>query len=136
MFGSGSLSLSALSSGPGLKKILKVLGQIPDLPDCLPMTENTLITASILMNKLYDDLRCDPKRDNYIKICEEYITGMFDPNNMQKDLHAIQTVSGILQGSFDLGNKLLGLQGVMEMMLALCGSESEIDQPSSMPLPS
>lgn len=41
---------------------------------------------------------------------------------------AIQTVSGILQGPFDLGNQLLGLKGVMEMMVALCGSERETDQ--------
>lgn len=47
---------------------------------------------------------------------------------MDKTLHAIQTVSGILQGPLDLGNKLLGMKGVMEMMVALCGSEREIDQ--------
>uniref|UniRef100_H3AZB8 Unc-45 myosin chaperone B n=1 Tax=Latimeria chalumnae TaxID=7897 RepID=H3AZB8_LATCH len=112
----------------GLKKILKVGGQIQDLPDCLPITENTCLTASVLLNKLYDDLRCDPERDEFKKICEEYITGKFDPHNMEKNLHAIQTVSAVLQGPFDLGNKLLGLQGVMEMMVALCGSEREIDQ--------
>lgn len=47
---------------------------------------------------------------------------------MDKTLHAIQTVSGVLQGPFDLGNKLLSMNGVMEMMVALCGSEREIDQ--------
>ncbi|XP_073526665.1 protein unc-45 homolog B [Phyllobates terribilis] len=112
----------------GLKKILKVLSQIPELPNCLPLTVNTRLTASILLNKLYDDLRCDPERDNFRQICEEYITGQFDPKNMEKNLHAIQTVSGILQGPFDLGNKLLALQGVMEMMVALTGSENEVDQ--------
>ncbi|CAJ0917196.1 unnamed protein product [Ranitomeya imitator] len=112
----------------GLKKILKVLSQIPELPNCLSLTVNTRLTASILLNKLYDDLRCDPERDNFRQICEEYITGQFDPKNMEKNLHAIQTVSGILQGPFDLGNKLLGLQGVMEMMVALTASENEVDQ--------
>ncbi|KAM4699481.1 protein unc-45 homolog B [Discoglossus pictus] len=112
----------------GLKKILKVLGQIAELPNCLPLTVNTRINASILVNKLYDDLRCDPERDTFRIICEEYITGHFDPKDMEKNLHAIQTVSGILQGPFDLGNKLLGLQGVMEMMVALTGSDREIDQ--------
>ncbi|KAM5181460.1 protein unc-45 homolog B [Mantella aurantiaca] len=112
----------------GLKKILKVLGQISELPNSLPLTANTRLTASILVNKLYDDLRCDPERDNFRIICEEYITGSFDPKNMEKNLHAIQTVSGILQGPFDLGNKLLGLQGVIEMMIALTASENEIDQ--------
>ncbi|XP_053563401.1 protein unc-45 homolog B [Bombina bombina] len=112
----------------GLKKILKVLSQIPELPNCLPLTANTRINASILLNKLYDDLRCDPERDNFRIICEEYITGSFDPKNMEKNLHAIQTISGILQGPFDLGNKLLGMQGVMEMMVALTASDKEIDQ--------
>lgn len=50
-----------------------MVGQIPEMPGCLPLTENTQLTASILLNKLYDDLRCDPERDNYRVICEEYI---------------------------------------------------------------
>lgn len=54
--------------------------------------------------------------------------GKFDPQDMDKNVIAIQTVSGILQGPFDLGNQLLGLRGVMEMMVALCGSERETDQ--------
>lgn len=57
-----------------------------------------------------------------------YFRGMFDPQNMDKNVIAIQIVSGILQGPFDLGNQLLGLKGVMEMMVALCGSEREADQ--------
>ncbi|XP_055476270.1 protein unc-45 homolog B isoform X2 [Psammomys obesus] len=112
----------------GLRKILKVVGQVPDLPSCLPLTDNTRMLASILINKLYDDLRCDPERDHFRKICEEYITSKFDPQDMDKNVNAIQTVSGILQGPFDLGNQLLGMKGVMEMMVALCGSEREADQ--------
>ncbi|XP_004684535.1 PREDICTED: protein unc-45 homolog B isoform X2 [Condylura cristata] len=112
----------------GLRKILKVVGQVPDLPSCLPLTDNTRMLASILINKLYDDLRCDPERDHFRKICEEYITGKFDPQDMDKNVIAIQTVSGILQGPFDLGNQLLGMKGVMEMMVALCGSDREADQ--------
>ncbi|XP_072904585.1 protein unc-45 homolog B [Hemitrygon akajei] len=112
----------------GLKKILKVGGQFPELPDCLPLTENTCLTASILLNKLYWDLRGDQERENFRKICEGYITSKFDPKNMEKNLHAIQCVSALLQGPFDVGNSILALQGVMEMMVALCGSDREIDQ--------
>ncbi|XP_021104594.1 protein unc-45 homolog B isoform X2 [Heterocephalus glaber] len=99
----------------GLRKILKVVGQVPDLPSCLPLTDNTRMLASILINKLYDDLRCDPEREHFRKICEEYITSKFDPQDMDKNVNAIQTVSGILQGPFDLGNQLLGMKGVMEI---------------------
>lgn len=57
----------------GLKKILKVCGQVPDLPDQLPLTENTQLIASVVLNKLYDDLTCDPERDNFRDICDQYI---------------------------------------------------------------
>ncbi|XP_037536403.1 protein unc-45 homolog B [Nematolebias whitei] len=112
----------------GLKKILKVCGQVPELPDQLPMTENTQLIASVLLNKLYDNLKCDPERTNFRDICSEYVRSKIDPNNMDKSLHAINTISGILQGPFDVGNSLVGQQGIMEMMVALCGSEREVDQ--------
>ncbi len=51
-----------------------------------------------------------------------------DPNDMDKTIHAINTISGLLQGPFDVGNALVGHQGIMEMMVALCGSEREVDQ--------
>ncbi|XP_040010228.1 protein unc-45 homolog B [Xiphias gladius] len=112
----------------GLKKILKVCGQVPELPDQLPLTENTQLIASVLLNKLYDDLKCDPERTNFRDICNEYIKSKIDPNNMDKTIHAVNTISGLLQGPFDVGNALVGQQGIMEMMVALCGSEREVDQ--------
>ncbi|XP_034026015.1 protein unc-45 homolog B [Thalassophryne amazonica] len=112
----------------GLKKILKVCGQVPELPDQLPMTENTQLIASVLLNKLYEDLTCDPERNNFRDVCGDYITSKVDPNNMDKTIHAVNTVSGLLQGPFDVGNALVGRQGIMEMMVALCASEREVDQ--------
>uniref|UniRef100_A0A671U7P3 Unc-45 myosin chaperone B n=1 Tax=Sparus aurata TaxID=8175 RepID=A0A671U7P3_SPAAU len=106
----------------GLKKILKVCGQVPELPDQLPLTDNTQLIASVLLNKIYDDLKCDPERTNFREISK------IDPNNMDKTIHAINAISGLLQGPFDVGNALVGHQGIMEMMVALCGSEREVDQ--------
>ncbi|XP_017540512.1 protein unc-45 homolog B [Pygocentrus nattereri] len=121
-------SKSLFTIDNGLRKILKVCGQVPDLPDQLAMTDNTQLIASVLLNKLYDDLRCDPERDNYRDICDEYIKSKFDPNDMDRNIHAINALSGLLQGPFDVGNILVGRQGVMEMMVALCASEREVDQ--------
>ncbi|CAL8346580.1 unnamed protein product [Lota lota] len=112
----------------GLKKILKVCGQIPDLPNQLPMTDNTQLIASVLLTKLFDDLKCDPERDNFRDVCDEYIKSKFDPKDMDRNIHAINVISGLLQGPFEVGNAMVGRQGVMEMMVALCGSDREVDQ--------
>uniref|UniRef100_A0A8C5CYS8 UNC-45/Cro1/She4 central domain-containing protein n=1 Tax=Gadus morhua TaxID=8049 RepID=A0A8C5CYS8_GADMO len=98
----------------GLKKILKVCGQIPDLPDQLPMTDDSQLIASVLLTK--------------IDVCDEYIKAKFDPKDMDRNIHAINVISGLLQGPFEVGNAMVGRQGVMEMMVALCASEREVDQ--------
>lgn len=121
-------SKSLFTIDNGLKKILKVCGQVPDLPDQLPLTENTQLIASVLLNKIYDDLKCDPERTNFRDICDDYIKSKIDPNDMDKTIHAINTISGLLQGPFDVGNALVGRQGIMEMMVALCGSDRDVDQ--------
>lgn len=56
------------------------------------------------------------------------IRSKIDPKDMDKTIHAVNTVSGLLQGPFDVGNALVGHQGIMEMMVALCGSERNVDQ--------
>ncbi|TNN50005.1 Protein unc-45 B [Liparis tanakae] len=121
-------SKSLFTIDHGLKKILKVCGQVPELPDQLPMTENTQLIASVVLTKIYDDLTCDPERNNFRDICDEYVKSKIDPNDMDRTIHAINTISGLLQGPFDVGNALVGRQGIMEMMVALCGSEREVDQ--------
>uniref|UniRef100_S4R4X4 Unc-45 myosin chaperone B n=1 Tax=Petromyzon marinus TaxID=7757 RepID=S4R4X4_PETMA len=112
----------------GMKHVLKVAGIVAESPGGLAATENTCMTAAVLLNKLYEDLRSDAERENYEKICAEYVTKYFGVSDAAGNLHAIQTISGLLQGPFDVGNKILELKGVLETMVALVASERELDQ--------
>lgn len=57
----------------GLKKILEVGGSVQDPPGELTVTANSRMSASILLSKLFDDLRCDAERENFHRLCENYI---------------------------------------------------------------
>uniref|UniRef100_S4RYF5 Protein unc-45 homolog B n=1 Tax=Petromyzon marinus TaxID=7757 RepID=S4RYF5_PETMA len=117
-----------LTSYAGLPQILTVAGAIPELPDSLPVTDETRLSASVLLHKLYDDLRNDTEREVYDKLCDNFVTGSFSGEDMTKNLHAIQTISGLLAGPYDVGNRVLGQKGVLETIISLAGSESELEQ--------
>ncbi|XP_056428005.1 protein unc-45 homolog A isoform X2 [Hyla sarda] len=112
----------------GLKKILEVGGSFVEIPGSLAVTETTRMSASVLLNKLFDDLKCDAERENFHKLCEDYVRSLFENHGMDGKLRAIQTVSCLLQGPFDAGNRTLELSGIMDSIIALCASEREIDQ--------
>uniref|UniRef100_A0A3B3DEX0 Unc-45 myosin chaperone A n=1 Tax=Oryzias melastigma TaxID=30732 RepID=A0A3B3DEX0_ORYME len=86
----------------GLKKILQVAGSIPELSDGPPLTDNTHMSCSVLLSKLYDDLKSDKERENFHKICEEYI--------------------------HDVGNRTLEMSGMMDAVISLCASKDVTHQ--------
>ncbi|XP_075063928.1 protein unc-45 homolog A [Mixophyes fleayi] len=112
----------------GLKKILEVGGCLVEMPGNLAVTETTRMSASVLLNKLFDDLKCDAERENFHKLCEDYVRNWFENHGLDGKLRAIQTVSCLLQGPSEAGNRTLELSGIMDSVIALCASEREIDQ--------
>ncbi|KAG5849102.1 protein unc-45 homolog A-like [Anguilla rostrata] len=107
----------------GLKKILEVGGTVPELSNGPPLTDNTHMSCSVLLSKLYDDLKSDGERENFNRLCEEYVQRHFDSSGMESKLRAIQTVSVLLQGPSDVGNRTLEMSGVMDTIISLCASQ-------------
>lgn len=68
-----SVLLSQWGIFPGLKKILEVGGSLQDAAGELTVTANSRMSASILLSKLFDDLKCDAERENFHRLCENYI---------------------------------------------------------------
>ncbi|KYO41897.1 unc-45-like protein B [Alligator mississippiensis] len=112
----------------GLKKILEVGGMVRRAAGSLPVTENSCMSAAVLLSKLYGDLKCDAERENFHRLCEDYVRSWFDGHGLAGKLRAIQTVSCLLQGPAEAGNRALELDGIMESVLSLCASSHEADQ--------
>ncbi|NWT06794.1 UN45A protein, partial [Mionectes macconnelli] len=121
-------SMSLWVIDQGLKKILEVGSTVCGSPGSLPVTENSRMSASVLLSKLYEDLKCDAERENFHHLCEDYVRGWFEGHELPGKLRAIQTVSCLLQGPSDAGNRVLELEGIMDSVLSLCASVCEAHQ--------
>ncbi|NXD83920.1 UN45A protein, partial [Halcyon senegalensis] len=121
-------SLSLWVIDQGLKKILEVGSSVGGTPGSLPVTENSRMSASVLLSKLYDDLKCDAERENFHHLCEDYVRSWFEGRELAGKLRAIQTASCLLQGPAEAGNRVLELEGIMESVLSLCASVCEAHQ--------
>uniref|UniRef100_A0A7N6A3T3 UNC-45/Cro1/She4 central domain-containing protein n=1 Tax=Anabas testudineus TaxID=64144 RepID=A0A7N6A3T3_ANATE len=111
-----------------LKKILEVAGTVPELSEGPHLTDNSHMSCSVLLSKLYDDLKSDKERENFNKLCEEYVQQHFSQPGLGAKLRAIQTVSVLLQGPSDVGNRTLEMSGMMDAVISLCASEDVIHQ--------
>uniref|UniRef100_A0A8C8BFH0 Unc-45 myosin chaperone A n=1 Tax=Otus sunia TaxID=257818 RepID=A0A8C8BFH0_9STRI len=121
-------SLSLWVIDQGLKKVLEVGSTVCGAPGSLPVTENSRMSASVLLSKLYDDLKCDAERENFHRLCKDYVRSWFEGHELAGKLRAVQAVSCLLQGPSDAGNGVLELEGMMDSVLSLCASVCEAHQ--------
>uniref|UniRef100_A0AAY5KRL2 Protein unc-45 homolog B n=1 Tax=Esox lucius TaxID=8010 RepID=A0AAY5KRL2_ESOLU len=101
---------------PGLKKILEVAGTVPEVSEGPPLTDNSHMSCSVLLSKLYDDL----------KFLLSWLH--FGRPGLESKLRAIQTVAVLLQGPSDVGNRTLEISGMMDAVISLCASEDVCHQ--------
>ncbi|KAL2093615.1 hypothetical protein ACEWY4_010927 [Coilia grayii] len=121
-------SLTLWVTDQGLKNILEVAGTVPEMGEGPALTDNSHMSSSVLLSKLYDDLKSDAERENFNRICEEYVKRYFDRQGVASKLRAIQTVSVLLQGPSEVGNHSLELSGMMDAVISLCASKDLVHQ--------
>ncbi|XP_048256515.1 protein unc-45 homolog B-like [Haliotis rufescens] len=111
----------------GVEKLLTVAGTVKEY-HTLPVTENTRMHASVALSKIYDDLSSDQLRNTFKDQCTDFFKDLFSEEDMESKVEAIEGISTLLQGPFEVGNLILGTQGVTQIMFALANSESRLHQ--------
>ncbi|XP_038051819.1 protein unc-45 homolog B-like isoform X2 [Patiria miniata] len=119
-------ALTFMTNG-GLIKLLTVAGQVPELKR-LPITVNTHMHSAVALSKLYDEMHSDKNRQYFDELCNKFITEKFNVNTMESNMEAITAIAALLQGPFDVGNKLIGREGVIDVMVAMAGSYDVLHQ--------
>ncbi|XP_033646594.1 protein unc-45 homolog B-like [Asterias rubens] len=119
-------ALAFLTNG-GLTKLLTVAGQVPELKR-LPITVNTRMHSAVALSKLYDEMSNDKNRKYYDELCDKFVTEKFHVNSMESNMEAIGAITTLLQGPFEVGNSLIGREGVIQVMVAMAASNDMLHQ--------
>ena len=62
------------------------------------------------------------------ELCGNFAREKFNVNTMESNMEAVAAITALLQGPFDVGNGLIGREGVVEVMVAMAGSYDVLHQ--------
>ncbi|KAL5014688.1 hypothetical protein ScPMuIL_008958 [Solemya velum] len=111
----------------GIEGLLVVAGAIKH-SNSLPITENSKMHASVTLSRIYDDLLSDKERDLFKEKCSAFFKDLFGDEIFESKVEAIKAVSTLLQGPFEVGNMIMGFEGVSQVMMALANSANSEHQ--------
>ncbi|XP_059159909.1 protein unc-45 homolog B-like [Physella acuta] len=107
----------------GVENLLTVAGVQKEFKT-LQITPHSSMHASVALSKIYDDLINDKLRDKFKEKCHEYFRDLFSDGIFESKIEAVAALSTLLQGTYDVGGMLLGLEGVTELMFTLAETDN------------
>lgn len=119
-------ALTFVTNG-GLLKLLEVAGQVPELKR-LAITNNTRMHCSVAFDKLYNEMTGDKTRGYYEELCFKFVADKFSANSLESNMEGLVALTALLQGPYEVGNKMLSKEGVMEVMVAMASSRDKLHQ--------
>ncbi|KAK7091996.1 hypothetical protein V1264_009607 [Littorina saxatilis] len=107
----------------GIERLLTVAGT-QKLYKTLTITDMSRMHASAALSTIYEDLVSDKQRDKFKDKCCNFLKDLFGDKNVDSKIEAIEIISSLLQGPYDVGTMLLGMEGVVQIMLTMAASDN------------
>ncbi|ESP02238.1 hypothetical protein LOTGIDRAFT_224978 [Lottia gigantea] len=111
----------------GIENLLTVAGTLK-VHNTIPVTEHSRMHASVALSKVWDDTMSDREREIFKDKCSDYFKDLFTDEIMESKIEAVEAISTLLQGPYEVGNMIIGAEGVVQLMFALASSENPLHQ--------
>ncbi|XP_076457084.1 protein unc-45 homolog B-like isoform X2 [Babylonia areolata] len=90
----------------------------------LSVTEMSRMHASVVLSTVYEDCVSDKQRETFKEKCASFLKYLFGDGVVESKIEAIEIISSLLQGPYEVGSMLLGIEGVVQIMFTLAASDN------------
>lgn len=112
----------------GMNYVLNIAGSHRQLESVFKVTENSRMHAALLMSKIYDDMISDKEREIFKEHCHNYFKEQFGERDLNATIEAVRTITTLLQGPFEVGLLILGMEGVIGVLVSMAKSDNRLHQ--------
>ncbi|GAB1600206.1 protein unc-45 homolog B-like [Argonauta hians] len=110
----------------GLYNLLTIAGIHCNVEAVIKVTEHSRMHSALLLSKIYDDMIGDKQRDHFKERCHEYFKDSFGDGDIDSTVEAIRAITTLLQGPYDVGSMLIGMEGVLGILMSMCKSDNKL----------
>lgn len=120
-----------LVENDGLFRLLDVASELPEIryESSMEITDETKPKVSVCLDRIWYCMDHDAAKDKFRKCAKDFIDDKLRTGEeLEPKIRATATITALLLGPLECGNSILAQAGVVEMMIAMAGSDDEIQQ--------
>lgn len=119
-----------LIEAKGLQRLMEVASELKEYKyeSAMDITDSTRTIAAVCLAKIYESMYYDAAKERFIKNIEEFIKEKLLTPDIESKVRVTVAITALLQGPLDVGNQIIGKEGIMEMILVMANDEDELQQ--------
>jgi tetratricopeptide (TPR) repeat protein len=92
------------------------------------ITPSTRTIAAVCLSRVYDNMYYDAAREKFMEKIQDFIKDKLLSPEIESKVRVTVAITALLRGPLDVGNAIIGKEGIIEMILVMANSEDVLQQ--------
>lgn len=114
----------------GITRLMECASELEEYKyeSAMNITPSTRTIAAVCLARIYENMYYDKLKQTYMQKIEDFIKDKLLTPDIESKVRVTVAITALLRGPLDVGNNIIGKQGIMEMILVMANSEDELQQ--------
>ncbi|XP_075145406.1 unc-45 myosin chaperone [Haematobia irritans] len=114
----------------GLFRLLDVCSELEEYKyeSAMEITSSSRTIASVCLARIYENMYYDQLKEKFMEQIDEYIKDKLLSPDLESKVRVTVTITSLLLGPLDVGNQIIGREGILQMILAMATTDDLLQQ--------
>nr|CAI5817257.1 unnamed protein product [Callosobruchus analis] len=114
----------------GIGRIMECASELEEYKyeSAMNITPSTRTIAALCLSRIYDNMYYDALREKFMEKIQDFIKDKLLTPDIESKVRVAVAITALLRGPLDVGNAIIGKEGIMEMILVMANTEDELQQ--------
>lgn len=114
----------------GVQRLLECASELEEYKyeSAMNITSSTRTIAAVCLSRIYENMYYDAAKEKFMQKIQDYIRDKLLTPDLESKVRVVVTITELLRGPLEVGNAIIGKEGILEMILVMANTEDPLQQ--------
>ncbi|XP_022901032.2 protein unc-45 homolog B [Onthophagus taurus] len=114
----------------GVQRLLECASELAEYKyeSAMNITPSTQTITAVCLSRIYENMYYDELKERFMNKIDEFIREKLLAPDIESKVRATVAITTLLRGPIDVGNAVIGRDGIIEMVLVMANTEDPLQQ--------
>lgn len=114
----------------GIARLMECASELEEYKyeSAMNITPQTRTLAAVCLSRVYENMYYDAAKEKFIEKVQDFIKEKLLTPDIESKVRVAVALTALLRGPIDVGNAIIGKEGILEMILVMANTEDVLQQ--------